>query len=665
MAHCLSKKLFFLLLAASLLPTVLQAKSLSYNFPRKANYYLSWELIDNRVRELAKWDVVILDMEVQTQPEIMKKLRQLNPKIILLAYITSEEIVDNAAASASKMRRKLASQLASAWYLKNSSGNLLSFWLGTHLLNITNDAPQVNGLRFNQYLAKFVSEQILGSGLWDGVFYDNAWGEVKWLGADFDINNDGVNDGNIDAKWREGLKVIFSETRRLTNNQYLIVGNGNTREYQNELNGKMIENFIPTAWTSAMNTYAYNFSTVQDPKINIINANTANKGNLTDYRQMRFGLASTLMEDGYYSFDYGDQDHSQTWWYDEYGINLGQPIGRSVSLQGYPNYQPDVWQRSFANGLAIVNSTGGKQMVELGGDYEKIHGTQDKKVNDGSIVSETTVDPYDGQILLRTFATLQDVLFKNGSFVRFFRPDGSRVRNGFFVFESGYKGGDKIAHIDLNNNGQQDLIVASGNKLIAWRDDGQLYMKDYPYGVNYKGELKIAIGDINDDGNLEIITGPSSGFPLPIKVYSRYGEELKSNWLPLGKKYKGGYSLAIRHNKNVPNQILIGTGVGVKPEVYVIDDKFKIIKHWLAFEAGFRGGVNVAVGDVDGNGSSEVIVGAGSGKKPEIKIFNIDGKLLSKFIAYQSFNTPGIEVQAIDADYDGKDEILGFGENGF
>jgi hypothetical protein len=42
---------------------------------------------------------------------------------------------------------------------------------------------------------------------------------------------------------------------------------------------------------------------------------------------MRFGLAFTLMSDGYFSHELGDTDHGQDWWYDELDFKLGEPLG--------------------------------------------------------------------------------------------------------------------------------------------------------------------------------------------------------------------------------------------------------------------------------------------------------------------------------------------------
>ena len=49
------------------------------------------------------------------------------------------------------------------------------------------------------------------------------------------------------------------------------------------------------------------------------------------YPYMRFGLAFTLMSDGYFSHELGDTDHGQDWWYDELDFKLGEPLGSGAA----------------------------------------------------------------------------------------------------------------------------------------------------------------------------------------------------------------------------------------------------------------------------------------------------------------------------------------------
>jgi hypothetical protein len=61
----------------------------------------------------------------------------------------------------------------------------------------------------------------------------------------------------------------------------------------------------------------------------------------------------------------------------------------------------DVWRRDYAGGTAIVNATATTHTIPLGETFRKIAGTQVPAVNDGSLVTEVTLPPRDGIVLLR------------------------------------------------------------------------------------------------------------------------------------------------------------------------------------------------------------------------------------------------------------------------
>jgi len=161
-------------------------------FPRLANYFLKWEISDYEAESLAKWDLLILDMEVQeNSPEALKKIRRLNPDVIILAYITAQEIMDDFKYyHLAHLRPKLKEGINDSWYLKDEGGNKISNWPGTYMLNLSNKS-QTNqrGQRFNDYLPEFVANNIKAAGLWDGVFYDNTWGDLAWVNkTDIDLD---------------------------------------------------------------------------------------------------------------------------------------------------------------------------------------------------------------------------------------------------------------------------------------------------------------------------------------------------------------------------------------------------------------------------------------------------------------------------------------------
>jgi len=234
--------------------------------PKVANYYLKWEISDYETRELAKWDVLILDMEVQkNSPRQLEKIRELNPEIIILAYITSQEtnadIYSSQWQRQATLRKKLVSGIEYSWWLKDTKGNRISFWHGTYMLNLSTDCP-VNsaGQTWATYLADFMKQEVLSSGMWDGVFYDNIWPDVAWIRGDIDLGDGQMSISNLNRSWVAGTKSMLQYTKQISPG-IIIIGNGGiSLTYQDSINGMMFENFVSPwesggTWSGSMKTY--------------------------------------------------------------------------------------------------------------------------------------------------------------------------------------------------------------------------------------------------------------------------------------------------------------------------------------------------------------------------------------------------------------------------
>ncbi len=624
--------------------------------PPVANYFLNWDLNETQARNLAKYDVVIMDMEVQQRhPSLLRAIRQWNPEIKLLVYITPQEIRQDAGSGGGVLRRELAAGISEQWYLHNSGGSRTSWWPGTYVLNVTPGAPRVGGETLTDYMVRFVSTKLLSTGLWDGVFYDNAWDSITYfVGNDVDVNGDGRSDANANIEWQNGMKNLYRKTKEI-NPSAIIIGNGTTRQYQQELNGKMLENFAANAWTNTMNTYQANSRGTAAPRVNIINSNTSNTGK-ENLQHVRFGLGSALLEDGYFSYDHGDQNHGQTWWYDEYDVALGEPLSPSLAANTQGSYQPDIWRRDFEHGLVLVNSTNATKTVDLGGEYEKINGKQASSINDGAIVSEVDIEGTDGIILRKTVSRLDDVLFTNGQFARFYGIDGARLRNGYFLFDEAFKGGDQVLYLDVDGDGVRDQIVASGNKITATKDDGQPFFKIYPFTADYKGAIRLAVGNLDNDSNSELYVAPAQG-ALPIKIYNLIGEEVFPGWYPFGKKYSGGYSIAIA-GKGPSGRVIIGSGKGRVGTVGIYNPGLNKMVEVIVYDKKYTGGVTVAAGDFDGNGVAEIATGFGSGTYPVLKMYNLAGGQFAPSITFKSKSFRSAGIQASDVDFNGKDDLV-------
>lgn len=623
--------------------------------PILANYYLRWDLPNSEIENLAKWDLLILDMENQvSNPEKIKKIRQLNPSIKILAYVTSQEIKNG---NLGVMRAKLKSGISDSWYLRRSNGDKISFWPGTTMLNPTDVCPISGGQRWNGYLASFMNNEVLSTGLWDGVFYDNAWGDLTWFtGSNVDLNFDSQPDSDINKHWNAGMTNLFNITRDLSGANYVIVGNAMTREYANNLNGMMYENFQNHVWRDVMYAIKTEMAGSLRPRIIIINGNANNSGNKQSYQNMRYGLGSALVGGAYYSYDDGDQSHSQTWWYDEYDVNLGNPIGEARTISGGIQIKEDVWRRDYENGLALVNSTGNEQTINLGEDYEKIIGKQDPAINNGSIVDRITLSARDGVVLRKVAQNLFNTTFKNGSLVRFYDAKGNRAKNGFFAFVPDVPGGARVFVGDLNGDSSNEKIVGNSGRFEIFNSANLHWFDNYPFGDNAR-EVRFKVGK-NSAGEVKILVTPTVGNRGTL--YNYHGGVIKEDFLPFGTKYNAGFFGSLGNFSGGSQlEVAIGSGGSRVGEILVFDADLNKIKYrFFPFEKKYTGKVKLASGDTNGDGRSEIIAMGKIGARNVVRIFDNKGKKLSEFIVSSPLGGADLNIGATDVNFDGKDEIV-------
>ena len=105
--------------------------------------------------------------------------------------------------------------------------------------------------------------------------------------------------------------------------------------------------------------------------------------------------------------------------------------------------------------------------------------------------------------------------------------------------------------------------------------------------------------------------------------------------------------------------IITGVDAGVGPHVKVFGGRTGgEIRSFFAYDPQFLGGVRVAAGDVNGDGRDNVIVGSGSAG-PHVKVFDgMTGNEIASFFAYDLGFLHGIYVAAGDVNGDGRAEVI-------
>jgi hypothetical protein len=125
--------------------------------------------------------------------------------------------------------------------------------------------------------------------------------------------------------------------------------------------------------------------------------------------------------------------------------------------------------------------------------------------------------------------------------------------------------------------------------------------------------------------------------------------------------FTGGVNVAIGDvNGDGTPDVLTGVGAGGGPHVRVFSGATSTpLGGHIAFAPNFTGGVWVAAGDMDGDGRDDIIAGAGAGGGPHVRVFSgRDGQVLHSFFPYNPLFTGGVRVASGDFDGDGRGDIL-------
>lgn len=223
------------------------------------------------------------------------------------------------------------------------------------------------------------------------------------------------------------------------------------------------------------------------------------------------------------------------------------------------------------------------------------------------------------------------------------------------VLVPGNPASTRVALGDITGDGVPDLVGGSGpgGQLVSIRNGatGATVTQFLPFEPTFQGGVYVAVGDINGDRFAELVVTPDQSGGPRVQVYN--GADLAAGRVRLLADYfgiadlagqidstfRGGVRAAVGDvNADGRSEVIVAAGFGGGPRVTIWDGasianpnllqpSANPIANFFAFESTLRNGVYVAAGDLNGDGCADLAFGGGPGGGPRVRIADGPGVL--------------------------------------
>ena len=158
-------------------------------------------------------------------------------------------------------------------------------------------------------------------------------------------------------------------------------------------------------------------------------------------------------------------------------------------------------------------------------------------------------------------------------------------------------------------------------------------------------------------------TGAGAGGAPQVNVYSSLDNSLITSLLAFEPTFSGGVNTAVADvNNDGISDLICGAGAGGGPRVIVFNGATNfttVLQDFFAFDPSFRGGVDVAGADFNVDGFADIVASAGPGGGPEVRVFDAKTlNVLTQFYAYDTSFSGGVTVATGETDGSGLSSLI-------
>ena len=210
-------------------------------------------------------------------------------------------------------------------------------------------------------------------------------------------------------------------------------------------------------------------------------------------------------------------------------------------------------------------------------------------------------------------------------------------------------------------------------QVSVYNPTGRVVAQFYAYDPRFQGGVRVALGDVNGDGTPDIVTATGPTGSPDVRVFDGRTGVMVDEFMAYDPRFAGGVFAAVGDvNHDGLADIVTAPDTGGGPEVKVFSgkaltqDNTSLLADFMAYDPHFAGGVRVALGDVDHDGTLDLITGPGPGSGPDVRVFggnNLatagpNSDFIRELLAFAPTYSGGVNVAAVDTNADGFADIV-------
>jgi hypothetical protein len=310
------------------------------------------------------------------------------------------------------------------------------------------------------------------------------------------------------------------------------------------------------------------------------------------------------------------------------------------SLQNNGGFTPTILPQSGSPAIdtGLNSAATGLNTDQRGGNFVRISGGT---IDVGAVETQPTPPPpppaaSSGAILVGGAA--------NGTAVVLNQMAGAYSNVGPVSLFPGSPRALRTVSADVNGDGTPDDVGGGGpgggpRVVVIDGATGSRIADFLAFESSFLGGVFVSAGDLDHDGRAELIVTPDQGGGPRVEIFSFASGSpvIRANFYGIDDpNFRGGARAALGDvNKDGTPDLLVAAGFGGGPRVAlfngasVLGARTKIVSDFFAFPddaATLRNGIFAALGDISGDGFADLIFGGGPGGAPRVYI--LSGQLL-------------------------------------